>query len=421
MIVTRAGLALMGLVDVLMLARHNAADLAALGLLEGTFGRLLDICVAAVLSALPVAGAAFAAGGAGAVKAVWRRSLLTALAAGALLALVAVFALPILTALGHRGELGTHAAALVPVAAVGAAAGLLAMASALALEAMGRARQVALAVIAANIANLALNAVLIDGAGPVPALGAAGSVLGTALVRGGLMVVLTAGLLARLHEARPDASATDSSRQWRACLAATAIAATMHSFGLCLTSIAGWQGSDALALYATGWAINMPAMIVVSGLGDALALQATRQRDTPLALLLRGPVLLILVLGSAALLASPLVAAAYGLGEPLAGRLTALLPLTFMVLAVDAAALLIMSALRGRQHFVAPAAAQIISMGLAVPGAWWLAAGMAHPFGIRGMVLAILATSLLKLAALAVMVLVLPVRSATAHARILAA
>lgn len=401
MIITRAGLALMGLADVLMLARHDPADLAALGLVEGTFGRLLDVCVAAVLSGLPVAGAAFAAGGVAALTAIWRRSMGMALVASLVLAAAALLARPILGAMGHSGPLAADAAALLPIAAAGAIAGLLGMACAVVLEAGGRAAVVARAVIAANLANLALNAMLIGGAGPFPAMGAAGCVLATALVRGGLMLALGLMLMGWLRTSTPlNTDRSVAARQWRACLAAIAIAGTMHAFGLCLTTIAGWQGRAALALYTACWAINLPAIIVVSGLGDALSLKAAQPDAGPLARLLRGPVLLVAGLNVLVLLAAPLIASAYGLGEPLTGQLAELLPLTLLVLGVDAAALLIMSALRGRQHFVLPAVIQIASMALAVPAAWWLAIGMANPLGIRGMVIAILANSLIKLGAL---------------------
>ncbi|WP_033924969.1 MATE family efflux transporter [Sphingomonas sp. 35-24ZXX] len=417
MVVSRVGLALMGLTDIVLLSRHDSGQLAQAALLESSFGRGLDIAIAFTVSALPLMAAAFAAGGMDAAIRLWRRAMLAAAVLGLVLIALSPFAAGFLTAWGQPAKLIPGTAALFPVAALGGLAGLLAIACAVCLEGTGRAATVSKAVLCANAANLALDLWLIGGGAGVPALGAMGAVMATAIVRGGLFVALAVLLHRHWRSMQDNASKGGTAdpgakRQRSAGFAAMAIAFTMHIFGMTLTMLAGRVGAEPLAVYCACWALNLPVMIVVSGLGDALSLRVGRNRHHPvmpdftrLAAIVALPALALAV-------GAPWVASVYAPHGTMATSLAALLPYSAAVMGLDGLSLLLLSIMRGRQIFVAPAVIQATSMALAVPLGWWLAFGQGQ--GLAGIVHAIVLTSFGRLVAMG---LCLMATASTATAR----
>lgn len=408
MVVSRLGLALMGLTDIILLSRHDPMELAKAALLESSFGRGLDIAIACVVSALPLLAAAYARGGAQAARILWQRSMGAALVLGLVLLALSPFAANLLETLGQPARLIPGTAALFPVAAAGGLFGLLAIGCAVGLEGMGRAPLVTWTVLAANIANLLLDLWLIGGGGGLAPMGALGAVTATAIVRAGLFAVL-AFLLHRVWQSLAagsepvDPAETDLKRQLSAGGAAMGIAATMHVFGMLLTMMAGWLGTSPLAIYSACWALNLPVMIVVSGLGDTLALRVGRTRAHPVLPDLSRLVPVITLPALALGLAAPWVAAFYTSDARIGTMLALFLPLSASVMWLDAMSLLLLSILRGRKVFALPAVLQIGSMALAVPLGWWLA--IACDLGLAGIIYAIVATSALRLGGMALCLL----------------
>ena len=394
MVLSRVGLATMGLADIVMLSRHGARDMALAALVEGSMGRALDVGIAGAASALPLIAAANWRDG----RAILRRNLLLALALGVALVMLSQAAEPLFRAMGQNAALAHDAAPLAGIHACGALFGLASIAAAVWLEGTGRAMIVCWAVAVANLFNLLGNVWLIDGGLGVPALGATGSALSTMVVR----LLLMAGLLILTLRDPSEASggpATKPPRQLHAAAAAMGMAGALHIFGLTLTMMAGSLGTQSLAVYAACWALNLPVMIVVSGLADALALRGAGEpllSPWPSLIRLSGYLLLpALALG----LSATAVSEFYSHSAALATVLAALLPMSAAVLWCDAASLLMLGALRGRHHFALPAAVHIGTMALAVPLAAWLARGQLA-MGVTGMVLAILGTSLARLLAM---------------------
>lgn len=404
MVVSRLGLALMGLTDIILLSRHDPMELAKATLLESTFGRGLDIAIAFIVSALPLAAFAFSKGGMPPAWAIWRRSMAGAGLLGLALLMLAPFAAELLTALGQPQRLIPGTAALFPVAATGGVFGLLAIACAVGLEGTGRAPTVTWAVLAANLANLLLDLWLIGGGFGLAPMGAMGAVTATAIVRAGLFFAL-ALMLHRHARSMASAPSDESSadpgmqRQLFAGGAAMGIAATMHVFGMVLTMTAGWLGSSPLAIYSACWALNLPMMIIVSGLGDTLAMRVGRNPAHAVMPDLARLAMLVTLPALALGLAAPWVADLYTDDAKIGVMLSQLLPFSASVMWLDALSLLLLNVMRGRQVFTAPAIIQIVSMALAVPLGWWLA--IAQDIGLAGIVYAILATSALRLAAMA--------------------
>lgn len=405
MVLSRAGLAAMVLVDAIMLARFSAQQLAVSTLSEGTFGRLGDIFGAFMLSALVLVAAARAPSASARRLAIWRRALGCA-AIMAWLALLCAFAAPpLLRASGQEPALVAAAAPVILIAALGLPAGLVALACAVHLEGIGRAGLVAQWMLLANLLNIGLNALLIGGALGLPALGAVGSALATALVRLGLAVVLVLTLLRVEPPSGPVApaiAARDRAQQFKLGLSAAGTSGLMHLLGIWLTVFAGWLGPVPLAAYASCWILSLPALLLAAGMGDAAAVRvAAAQPGDRLARLRRDLSTLALMLAPVALLwlaAPDFVARAYAPDPALALEIAALLPFIGLVLMLDGVSYAALAGLRGGGDIALPTAIQIATMAATPPLAALLA--FSQTLGARGLVMAILLTSTLRLALL---------------------
>jgi MATE family multidrug resistance protein len=209
MVVSRVGVAALAFTDGVMLARSSAEALAVHGLSESLMGRVLEVSMVAATAGLALAAQARAGGGGGAqaarVGTVWHNGL--ALASGLGLAALLFSALggPLMQALGQPAVLVSQATLVVGLIGLSAWPALLGLVCGGLLESIGRARTVVLAVVLANVANIALNQWLIFGGLGVPALGAVGAATSTLVVR----VLMAAGLLAVLWQAgRPSMAHT---------------------------------------------------------------------------------------------------------------------------------------------------------------------------------------------------------------------
>jgi MATE family multidrug resistance protein len=401
MILSRAGMAAMTVVAALMTAHHDASELAALNLAEGTFGRVADICLSAVLSGAVLVAGARASADTPRRLASWRRAVGFSLACGLLGLAVASQAPSILSLMGQAPGLSAHAAPVILTMACGLPAGLVAVAAAVHLEAIGRAMLVTRWMVLANLVNLALGLVLIDGGLGVPALGALGAALTSALVRLGLAVALTASLRAVEGPALFQRSTDKVARGRQLALggAASGTSAAMHALAIWLTIFAGWLGRLPLAGFASVFTINLPGLVMAFGVGDAIAIRAAGSRDPAQ---LRGD-LTVLLVGLAALAAALMalrgvIGPAWAADPALQDLITSLMPFSALVLCLDGMSLGAFSALRARSDIAMPTVIQIGAMA-ATP---LLGALLAFRFdlGVHGLLYAILATSAARLALL---------------------
>jgi MATE family multidrug resistance protein len=409
MIVSRAGLAAMAIVDCVMVARFDARQLAFTTLAEGTFGRLLDVCAAFMLSGLVLVAAAHARGDGDQRAAIWRRAAAVAAALGLVAGLVSLLGRPILALMGQSADLVHGGGAVIFALGLGAPAGLIAMASAVSLEGARKPVFVAICVIGANLLNLAINWLLIGGQLGFPALGAVGSALSTSLVRCALAIALVIGL--RQVEGRRlwarSQGGGEARAQWRLGWSASATAGGMHALAIWLTVFAGWLSARPLAAYASCWVLNLPGMLLAMGLGDAIAMRVAgsdldargHRRWTSVRTDL-GAVALVLSPFVLLFCAAPtMVARLYTGDTALQAIMASLLPLSGLALLLDGLSYSVAAALRGRGDVIGPTVIQLACMAATPVLAATLAFGL-H-MGVRGMVLAIVVTSTLRLALLA--------------------
>jgi MATE family multidrug resistance protein len=335
-----------------MLARHGTGDLAAAALVETTMGRALDIGAAGVGALLPL----MAAAGPALRLGLWRRASVIVFGWGVVMLVLALALGTVLHAIGQSEALAAAAARLALIVMPGALAALLAMAAAVWLEVSGQALRVAGAMLVANLANLGLDVWLI------PQAGAAGSALATLIVRVGLMIAFVAMVAGANRGRAAQAPVMATVRTYSATAAATA--AAMHALGLVLTMLAARLGPASLAAYAAGWSLNLPAMIVASGLGDALSARVA-QGTAWTGCLLRCALVFVAL---AALFAAGAGLFAHAVSHDAAvqGQLLAILPLVALVLAFDAVNLLLIGALRGSGRLTGPGVIHIAGMAAAV-------------------------------------------------------
>lgn len=433
MFVSRAGLATMGIVDAVMVSRFAGRELALLGLAEGTLGRFMDIMAAFLLGGLVVAARAFGSGRFADCGRVWRRTLPLALGIGTAGIALGLAGTPLLHLAGESDALARGGGFLTMILGLSIPAALLALATAVFLEAIGRPVVVAVAVVLANVLNFAFNWLLIGGHAGLPALGAAGSVLSTTFVRFLLAAVLIvyavtmrdrfkfgirrpaeapgAGALIAGATGLGTAPASPSQAlPWREQLtlggSAAGVAAAMNVLAIWPTIFGGWLGAATLGAMTAAFTLNAIPMLMALGMADATSIQIAAARGSgsgdQRSLLWTNLTVAAVPLGLAlvlfALVPGPL-AALFSSDGATQARLAALVPLAGLIMVLDGVSLIVESALRGLGDAVGPIAIPVVFMIVMVP----LAATLAFPahLGASGLLIAIAMTSGGRVVALA--------------------
>ena len=413
MIVSRAGLAAMGIADGVMVSRFDPKNFAALSLAEGTLGRLLDVCVAFLIGGLSLVPRAFALGDSPGAKMIWRRTLPISIVLGFVGIAGGLVGRSILRFAGQTPELSGSAGPVMTILGWGYPAALLAMAAAIYLEGINRPRFVAAAVIAANVLNILFNWVLIGGHLGIPAMGARGSALSTTIVRCVLGVVLVG--IAWISRDPGNVDITDAQRverrasrraQWKLGLGAAGGTAVMVLLGSSLILFAGRLGLMPLAAFSAGWNLAGPAMLLALGMADAAGVfvSAESGRGTPRTAAvvgwssLRLALLVIAFVAITLLLFSTDLARLYTKDQVMRDSIISVLPLVALIVMIDTAGFVMVSSLRGIRDMVWPIAIDVIAMVLLVP----IAAGLSFRIGlgVRGLFLAMLIAGAFRAASL---------------------
>lgn len=281
---SRAGILAMALVDVIMLGRYATLALAEASVALGLFIPIMVTAVGLQMGVISLVSRRFGAGKAEECVDIWRRSLPWATAAG--LAGAALMALGFLwlRLIGQSEALAEGGGAVSFVLAPGVLFQVLYITCAFYLEGSGRPKPAMLAMLAANALNVALNWVFIYGNLGAPELGAVGSAISTSLVRVFLFLVVLIVIL-RLPEVR----AAGGLRRmggfwgpggWRAgaemrrigYAAGLSVGFETSAFGA-LMQMAGLLGPTALAAYSIAHNIEATVFMVALGLSVATAVR----------------------------------------------------------------------------------------------------------------------------------------------------
>ena len=414
MVVSRLGLAAMGIADGVMLARYSTEQLALHGLADPLVGRLFEVSMAFLIAGMALAAQARAGGREQQLQVgqVWHQALLLAVGCGLAGALLGAFGTPLLALAGQGPALARGAGPVIGVLCLGMVPALLAMATAGVLEAIGRPVVVVVAVVVANGLNIALNSVLIWGVDTlllpgglqlhIPALGAVGAAWSTTGVRVVLAVALLAAAWWLPQRVQFGLRRSYTRRDWQAGaeqrargLSAAGGVAVLAGVGLGLPVMAGWLGTQSVAEMTLVFLALAPCMVVAWGLSDAAGLQIANQlgQHGGARQLRRSGLLIgacsaaILVLLCAAILVSPQALLAVLTPDAvLANRVLALLPLAMLAVVLDGLSFVCINALRSLGELRRPFLLQLW-FGLALL-ALAAALGFGAGWGVAGLLLA---------------------------------
>jgi MATE family, multidrug efflux pump len=177
----QAGMQLMSIVDVAVLGRLGARELAASGLGTSIFFAFAIAGIGVVAGLDPLISQAVGAGDRGRARRVlWQGVWLSLIVTAVLTAILVAVSFGIPYA-GVEGDLVAPATAFLLIRTLGLAPYLLFLTIRAYLQAHGVTRPMLVAMVVGNVFNFALDILFVFGAGPVPAMGVAGAALSTVI------------------------------------------------------------------------------------------------------------------------------------------------------------------------------------------------------------------------------------------------
>jgi MATE family multidrug resistance protein len=177
----QAGTQMMGLVDVAVLGRLGARELAASGLGNAIFFAFAILGTGIVAAVDPLVSQAVGAGDRTRARRMLWQGVWLSLIVTAILTVLLVsvsFAIPYA---GVSSELVAPATTFMLIRTIGLAPYLLFLAIRAYLQAHGVTRPMLVAMVVANVFNFSLDILFVFGAGPIPAMGVAGAALSTVI------------------------------------------------------------------------------------------------------------------------------------------------------------------------------------------------------------------------------------------------
>lgn len=278
-VVSRSGFLLMIMADTVMTGRYDAAELAYLAIGLGLIMPMLVTSLGLIMGTLVLTANAFGAGRLVECGPIWRRSLNYAFVLGLVCIVIGYFGVEVLLLTGQTIEVARQGGEIMWIVSLGLPGHLLFLSSAFFLEGIGRPSHAMVVMIAANILNIVLNWLLIDGPWLNEPMGAAGAAWATTATRW-FMAVGLALVVWNLRD--KDAFAVRAPlvggfRSWQelrrigyAIGLSVGVEAVAFAF---LNAYAGWLGKIPLAAY--GLTLNLMALVfmLALGIGSATAVR----------------------------------------------------------------------------------------------------------------------------------------------------
>ncbi|WP_451987857.1 MATE family efflux transporter [Azospirillum endophyticum] len=411
---SRVGQTAMLAVDSMMVGHYGTEALAGFAFGSSMVQTMQIVGLGLLMGGMVEISAAVGRGRLDEAGAIWRRSLAYALVIGLAGVGLTAWAPELFLAAGLPAALAEQAGRIAMILAGSLPPMLVYVASVMLLEGLGRPAAAVWIMAGANLANLALDAVLVFGVAGLPSLGAEGAALGTLAVRIGIALAAVGTILWWLPErralgrpARSDHAWAAGRRQRRLGLAeGLSMGLESGSFAV-MTLFAGWAGARELAAYTIAINVNMLLFMIAVGIGGATTVRVAqaRGRDDPAAMA-DAAWMGFAVFGAVALaVAIVLVAwpagvlALYTADPALAAAAVPLIVLMGPVHLVDGMQRLIGNALRGYGETWLPTASHLLCYVVVMVPAGHLLC-LAAGFGAYGLVLAIGVASLLATALL---------------------
>ncbi|MDD3446133.1 MAG: MATE family efflux transporter [Zavarzinia sp.] len=402
-VMARIGLTLMLVVDNMVVGHFGTEALAGFALGLVLVQTLQTVGLGLLMGGMVEISAAYGRGDVGECGRIWRRSLLYALVVGAAFVALAHQAPWLFRLLGQTPELAAAAGGIAGLLGWSLPPMLVYIASIALLESTGRPYVGVVMLALANLLNLVLNLVLVDGAFGIAAQGAGGAALATLIAR----LVLAGGTIAYILCLMPgraglgrarlsDHAWGDGRRQRRIGYAeGMSMGIESGSFAL-LTVFAGQMGAVQLAAYTIAININMMLFMPAVGIGGAAAVRVAqaRGRFDGAGMARSGTTGLVVFAGlmlavALALLVMPGALTALYTADPALAAVVApiVAGIGFLAL-IDGAQRVVASILRGYGETWLPTTSHLVSyVAVMVPLAWAL--GPRGGLGAPGLILAI--------------------------------
>lgn len=406
-VIARAGILTMGLVDVVMVGRYDTRELAYASLGTSLFVPLLVTGVGLMIGVVAMTAQSSGAGRDAECGIIWYRALPWAALVGAVSAIVCLFGEALLSLFGQTPEMARGGGEVALMLAPGLFAYTFFVASTFFLEGLKRPGPGMIAMLTANLLNIALNWVFIYGNLGAPAMGAVGSALTTSAVRIFLAVALVAYIL-RMKDrqrfgiaglpGRSDLAGwwSASRRQRRIGYAGGVSVGFETSAHAALVQIAGLLGVLPVAAYSIAYNVEAVLFMAALGIGAATAVlvgTAWGRGDVSGARLagwvgLGTTATCMALAGLAIVVFRVPIVSGYTPDSELVALAAPLLVFVAVIIVLDGSQMTVAQAVRGLgDTWNATWRYGIAFWGVMVPLAWMLGIGLGY--GVRGLLVAV--------------------------------
>ena len=401
-VISRVGILTIVLADLMMVGQYGTDDLAFFAIGAVPIIPVIVGGVGLMMGTLVLSSNAFGAGDFKACGGVWRHAMPYAALIGVLALVFCSFGELLLTALGQSDEMAARGGDILFILGLGLPFILLYQVSNFFLEGIKRPGPGMVVMVLANIINLGLNWLLIEGHWGAQELGAAGAAWATTACRVFLCVTLVLYVWFLKDRGQfgvrlPAPGGWRGGGVMRRIGYATGLSNAVESGAFASMSVfAGWIGSGAIAAYTVSFNRNAIFFMFALGLGAATSVRvgiAYGRRDWPDLRLAGwtgiGTSTFFMVLFAAALILAPDFFASFYSEDPDLLILAAeLITLVGLVLVMDGNQAVAAQALRGMRDVWIPTALQTFCfIGVMVPLGHYLA--FDGGLGVHGLVWAI--------------------------------
>ncbi len=401
--ISRAGILIMVMVDTAMSGRSGASEIAYYGVGAAPLITMIVMGVGLIISVQIICAQAVGAGDTRECGSVWLAGMGYAAVLG--IAMVAMTSFPEfwLSKFGQSADIVAGAAPVMYALGWGLPAVLAFSVCNLFLEALDRPLPGMVVMIAGNVLNIAANWILVFGNAGWPAMGAEGAAWATTGVRVIMAIALVVTVLVSVDRARYGfgpwhGSVFRISRRIARIGLPMSLGVGLESSAFAtMTMLAGVLGATAVGAYTI--AHNLNALVFMFGLGvsTAAAVRTGNAQGRHDAAGLRragwvaagiGTVVLC-VLGLLLLLFGPALAALYTREAAITALTLSIMPIVVAMLIPDGLQVVLIGALRGADDFWSGAIAQFVGFWVVmVPLGYWL--GVTTNGGVHGLLWAVL-------------------------------
>ena len=278
-VISRSGFLFLVMADTVMTGHFGAEELAYLAIGLGLIMPMMITSLGMIMGTLVLTANSYGAGKFSECGPVWRRSLGYAFTLGLICIGIGYFGNELLLLTGQTPDVSLHGGEIMWIVSLGLPGHLLFLSSAYFLEGVGRPSLAMIVMVVANVLNVCLNWLLIDGQFLGEPMGAAGAAWATTATRW-FMAISLAIIVWNLRDRDTYAIRAPLSGGFRAWQElrrigyAIGLSVGVESLAFaCLNAFAGWLGKMPLAAYGLTLNLMALAFMLAIGIGSATAVR----------------------------------------------------------------------------------------------------------------------------------------------------